>query len=203
MENEVNDIGEQEMSEETTNTSFAMKVWSALSAIDCSEKIQQKGGFNYLSWSFAWTYLMGVFPESTYMIQSDNVFADNTVEVIVSVTITDGDDSLTRAMRLPVMDHRNAAIQDPDARDLSDARMRCLVKCLALFGLGLYIYSGEDIPRKRVTEDDATDEQFAKIQDYKDAGQIHETTQEWIDKQNPMTEKKAAGLLRRLKEENK
>ena len=51
--------------------------------------------------------------------------------------------------------------------------------------------------------DDATDEQLAKIQDYKDADQIHATTQEWIDKQKPMTEKKAAGLLRRLKDENK
>ena len=51
--------------------------------------------------------------------------------------------------------------------------------------------------------EEATAEQIVEIQDYKDAGQIHETTQAWIDKQNPMTEKKAAGLLRRLKEENK
>jgi len=51
--------------------------------------------------------------------------------------------------------------------------------------------------------DEATDEQLAKIQEYKDADQIHENTQAWIDKQHPMTEKKAAGLLRRLKEENK
>jgi len=50
---------------------------------------------------------------------------------------------------------------------------------------------------------EATDEQLAKIQEYKDADQIHEATQQWIDKQKPMTETKAAGLLRRLKEENK
>lgn len=49
---------------------------------------------------------------------------------------------------------------------------------------------------------EATDEQLAAIDDYKEAGQIHATTQAWIDKQKPMTEKKAAGLLRRLKEEN-
>lgn len=51
--------------------------------------------------------------------------------------------------------------------------------------------------------DEATDKQLAKIKDYKEADQIHEATQAWIDKQRPLTEKKAAGLLRRLKEENK
>ena len=51
--------------------------------------------------------------------------------------------------------------------------------------------------------DEATDKQLAKIQDYKDADQIPKSTQEWIDKQHPMTEQKANALLRRLKEENK
>lgn len=50
---------------------------------------------------------------------------------------------------------------------------------------------------------EATDEQLAQIQEYKDAGQINETTQEWIDKSALLTEKKAAGLLRKLKEANK
>ena len=194
------------MNTETQKTnveqSFPSRVWKTLRGIDCSGKVQQKGGFNYLSWSFAWSYLMDEYPESTYFVLDDNVFSDNTVEVIVSITITEGENSSTREMRLPVMDHKNTAIADPDSRDISDARMRCMVKCLALFGLGLYIYSGEDIPRKRNVID-ATAEQLAQIQEYKDADQIPEATQAWIDKSMPLTEKKAAGLLRRLNEENK
>ena len=49
-------------------------------------------------------------------------------------------------MWLPVMDFRNKAISEPDARAISDSKMRCLVKCLALLGLGHYIYAGEDTP---------------------------------------------------------
>jgi hypothetical protein len=53
-------------------------------------------------------------------------------------------------MHLPVMDNRNQAIKNPDSRKISDSMMRCLAKCIACFGIGLYIYAGEDLP------DDAT-----------------------------------------------
>jgi hypothetical protein len=49
-------------------------------------------------------------------------------------------------MWLPVMDYKNKAIPNPDARAVSDTRMRCLTKCLAMYGLGHYIYAGEDLP---------------------------------------------------------
>ena len=45
------------------------------------------------------------------------------------------------------MDYRHKAIANPDARSISDAKMRCLTKCFALFGLGHYIYAGEDLPQ--------------------------------------------------------
>jgi hypothetical protein len=53
-------------------------------------------------------------------------------------------------MHLPVMDNRNQAIKNPDSRKISDSMMRCLAKSIACFGIGLYIYAGEDLP------DDAT-----------------------------------------------
>ena len=49
-------------------------------------------------------------------------------------------------MWLPVMDYKNKAVVNPDARQLNDSMMRCLVKCLAMYGLGHYIYAGEDLP---------------------------------------------------------
>jgi len=67
---------------------------------------------------------------------------DGTAMVKVSVTIK-GD---TKSCVLPVMDNRNRAITNPDAFSVNTAVMRCLAKCIAMFGLGLYIYAGEDLP---------------------------------------------------------
>jgi len=47
---------------------------------------------------------------------------------------------------LPVMDNRNRSVVDPDSFAVNTAIMRCLTKCIALFGLGLYIFSGDDLP---------------------------------------------------------
>ena len=55
-------------------------------------------------------------------------------------------------MWLPVMGNRNEALVSPDSRAISDSRIRCLVKCIGLFGLGLYIYSGQDMPEASKTE---------------------------------------------------
>jgi hypothetical protein len=67
---------------------------------------------------------------------------DGTAMVKVSVEIK-GD---IKTCVLPVMDNRNRAIQNPDAFSVNTAIMRCLAKCIAMFGLGLYIYAGEDLP---------------------------------------------------------
>ena len=116
--------------------------WKDLSAIDVGNKIEKKGRFSYLSWSWAWQQVKDKYPEATFEILEDVVFPDGTREVRVSVTI----EELTHMMWLPVMDHSNKAIQNPNARQINDARMRCWVKAIALHGLGLYIYAGEDVP---------------------------------------------------------
>ena len=84
------------------------------------------------------------YPTASYQVLPSESFSDGSMEVWVEVTI----EGHTRRMWLPVMNHKNQAICNPSSRDVSDARMRCLVKCLSLFGLGLYIYQGEDLPRQ-------------------------------------------------------
>jgi hypothetical protein len=54
--------------------------------------------------------------------------------------------------QLPVMDYRNKAIANPDAMFVNTAMQRCLAKAIALHGLGLYIYTGEDLPEEDATE---------------------------------------------------
>lgn len=141
-------------------TTLMARVWADLSAINVNDHVQKKGNLSYLSWSWAWSTLMSKYPESYYVFQ-DNRTENGTVMVECVLTIHEGEEVATRSMWLPVMDHRNKAIVDPDTRAISDTRMRCLVKCLAMFGLGFYIYAGEDIPQ---AEKEALDQPIDKAQ---------------------------------------
>ena len=127
-------------------TTLMARVWADLSAINVNEHVQKKVNLSYLSWTWAWSTLMSKYPESYYVFE-DHAESDGSVMVECVLTIHEGEEVATRTMWLPVMDHRNKAIINPNAREISDTRMRCLVKCLAMFGLGFYIYAGEDIPQ--------------------------------------------------------
>ena len=116
-------------------------IWKTLSTIDVSKHVEKKNGLSYLSWAWAWGVLMEHFPHAEYSFSSPELHQDGTVTVHCDVVIG----YCHRTMWLPVMDHRNNAIKNPDARKISDTKMRTLVKCLAMFGLGHYIYAGEDI----------------------------------------------------------
>ena len=128
----------------------AANVWQTLSAINVNSHIEKKNGFSYLSWAWAWGVLMDKFPAARFSFLTVNDdgqdevfrFPDGTCELRCILTV----EGITRTMWLPVMDHRNNAIKNPNARDINDTKMRCLVKSMALFGLGHYIYAGEDLP---------------------------------------------------------
>jgi hypothetical protein len=124
-----------------------LSTWETLTAVDCSAKIEKRGKFAYLSWAWAWAEVKKVYPEANYKFEAPVFFADGSCEVWCSVSI----DSLVHDMWLPVMDHRNQSITNPDSRNINDARMRCLVKGLAMHGLGHYIYAGEDLPDQEAT----------------------------------------------------
>ncbi len=144
-----------EISEDQFNNNFEKHeprfsdIWKTLSAVDCSKNIDKKMNLSYLSWAWAWATLMDYYPDAQYSFKKEVVFDDGSMEVECSITIH----GHTRFMWLPVMDHRNNAIKNPDARKISDTKMRCLVKCIAMFGLGLYIYAGEDIPTIQIKKE--------------------------------------------------
>jgi hypothetical protein len=129
------------------------EIWTKLSTIDCTEYVEQKkipgknGGrgfsLTYLSWTWAYTKMVENYPEFQYHFHDNEVHNDGSVTVHVVCNIG----QVSRSMWLPVMDNRNNSVEDPSSREISDAKMRCLVKCIALFGLGLYIFAGEDVPR--------------------------------------------------------
>lgn len=130
--------------------SFHKTVWQTLSAINCNGQVEKKGNLSYLSWTWAWASLMEHFPASNYVVNEPTIHADGSYTVNLTLTVSDGENSLERTMWLPVMDNRNNAVQNPDARKISDTTMRCLVKAISLFGLGLYIFAGSDLPTAEV-----------------------------------------------------
>ena len=152
-----------------TEPGFFRRVWDDLSAIDLAgytKILKHANNATYLPWSNCWTLIMQRYPDSTFVFESPVIMNNNSVEIWCSLTISDGEWSATREMWLPVMDGKNNAIFDPSSRAISDARMRCLVKCASLFGLGIHLYSGEELakleaaphvaPLKKISLDQAT-----------------------------------------------
>jgi hypothetical protein len=118
-----------------------------------NEHVEKKNGLSYLSWAWAWAEALRADPTATYKVEmfGDKCFMDINGTAMVFVTATMFGKPMT--CQLPVMDYRNKAIPNPDAFAVNTAIMRCMTKALALHGLGMYLYSGEDLPQ----EGDKTD----------------------------------------------
>jgi hypothetical protein len=111
-----------------------------LSRLDCSPGVEVKhGGLSYLSWSYAWHLLVSKHPDSTYYFGEPMTLPDGTMMVKAGVEV----DHLTHEMMLPVLDHRNKPIANPNAFDYNSAQMRCLVKAIAMHGVGIGMYLGD------------------------------------------------------------
>lgn len=124
--------------------------WNLLK-LNVNEHTEKKQSLTYLSWAWAWQEALKADPKASFKVHtfatvdcgaSPVMNINGTGMVWVDVTLN----GTTRTGFLPVMDHRNKPIIEPDAFQVNTALMRCLTKTLALFGLGLYIYAGEDLP---------------------------------------------------------
>ena len=132
--------------------------------IDVNSKTEKKGSLTYLSWAWAWAEFKKVYPDARYEVKKFDGLPyrkDDGVGVIVYTEVTAGE--LTYEMWLPVMDMRNNTILEPKMTDINKTIMRCLVKNLAMFGLGLYIYKGEDMPVE--LGEPCTEEQVNKMRE--------------------------------------
>lgn len=122
-----------------------------------NEHIEKKNNLSYLSWAWAWAEALKADPTATYQIALfDEYGADGRKRTVPYMNINDTAMVMVTATifgkpmscQLPVMDHRNKAIANPDSFAVNTALMRCMAKALALHGLGLYIYAGEDLPEE-------------------------------------------------------
>lgn len=124
-------------------------VWIKLSSVDVSDKIEHKGKFSYVSWAWAWTFVKTFYPNVNfrYIDNKDglNYHHDGRYAwVKVGVTIND----IEHIEQLPVLNHTNKPIKlnEITSFDINTALKRCLVKAIALHGLGVSLYAGEDLP---------------------------------------------------------
>ncbi len=144
-------------------------VFKELIKVDVSKHVEKKNGLAYLSWAWAWQYVKEKFPSANYnVVHFDGkpyLFDENLGYLFCTEVTIEGE---TIPMSLPVMDGANKAMKHVSYKyktkngdktveaatmfDLNKAMMRCLVKNLAMFGLGLYIYAGEDLPIQTVVE---------------------------------------------------
>ena len=114
--------------------------------LNVNEHTEKKGNLTYLSWAWAWDLALKADEQATYKVEmfGDKCYMDINGTAMVFVTVTIFGKPMT--CQLPVMDYKNKAITNPDAFAINTAIMRCMTKALALHGLGLYIYSNEDLP---------------------------------------------------------
>ena len=117
-----------------------------LSKINVSDYVEKKGQFSYLSWPYAVSQLRQFDPVATWSVKRFNDLPYLATEtghfVEVAVTVK----GITLSQIHPVLDGRNRPIMAPTSFDINTSIQRCLVKAIALHGLGLYLYSGEDLP---------------------------------------------------------
>ena len=145
--------------------------FNQLTSLNLNEKTESKNGLTYVSWANAWKAFKEVYPTATYRIIKDPktnmpYFVDPLMGIMVFTEVTAN--GLTYEMWLPVMDSANKAmkleayqyqvwnkttrqyenrkVEAATMFDINKTLMRCLVKCLSMFGLAIYIYAGEDMP---------------------------------------------------------
>ena len=118
-----------------------MNKYLELRKINVNDNTEKKGRFTYLSWAWAVDQLLQLDPMATWEYKEPMKFGDT---MMVFCTVTAFGKNMTA--QLPVMNNQNKSMINPDSFAVNTAMQRCLAKAIALHGLGLYIYAGEDLP---------------------------------------------------------
>lgn len=152
-----------------------MTSYNELRKINVNEKVEKKEGLSYLSWAWAWDTFKQQCPDATYEIVKSSeglpYFESHAGAMVYTKVTANGE---THEMWLPVMDSKNKAMKSAPYTytvrdfktkqliektveaftmfDVNKTVMRCLVKNLAMFGLAIYIYAGEDLPQPSESE---------------------------------------------------
>ena len=121
--------------------------FAELNKVDVSKYVEKKGKFNYLSWAYAVRELKKVCPDASWGVvkaEDGSPFMQTACGYFVEVWVEVEGCRLSQVH--PVLDNRNQPIESPNAFHINTSIQRCLAKAIALHGLGLYVFAGEDLP---------------------------------------------------------
>ena len=130
-----------------THSTDSDNYFARMNAINVNEHVEKKGGFSYLSWPYAVAQLRLADPTATWEVRRFDGLPYLATEAGVFVEVAVTVHGVTLSQIHPVLDGRNRPLLAPSAFDINTSLQRCLVKAIALHGLGLYIYAGEDLPQ--------------------------------------------------------
>lgn len=124
-------------------------IFNTLSSVSIAGKTERKGNLDYLSWASAWSLLKKHYPNAQRVVYEDphtglNFFTDGRTAYVKVGIIVDG---LEHIDYLPIMDFRNAAISVDKITsfEVNKTIQRSTAKAIALHGLGLSLWIGEDV----------------------------------------------------------
>lgn len=161
-----------------TTAKKSQTVWETLSRIDVNNHTEKKGGLTYLSWAWAWGICKENYPDATFVKMTNDqdfpCFKDENGIAFVKVRVIIEDQSVTEIY--PVLDYKNKSIKNPDSFAINTALQRCLTKCLGYFGLGHYIYAGEDLPQIDIDREDT----IKKIEAHHEKLKEEDPEREWL-----------------------
>ena len=123
--------------------------WGQLKDVNVEEEkmVKKKGKFSYISWAMAWSKLCDIYPDATFEKHCNEhgfpVFKDENGWCFTKVTVTVNGKSITEM--LPVLNNYNKPIKNPDSSDVNTSLQRCLAKAVAIHGIGVHVYSFEEL----------------------------------------------------------
>ena len=177
-----------------------MTTFEKLSAINVNKHVEKKKDLTYLSWAWAWSEVKKACPDATYKIGETEY--DDALGFMCHTTVTIEGETLE--MWLPVMDGANKSmlkrsytystrfgdktVESATTFDINKTMMRCLVKNLAMFGMGIYIYAGEDLPETPTVVATVVISEESKLKDLKKG------TADWDAVVKYVTANKALGI---------
>lgn len=197
-------------------------VFETLSKIDVSNHVQvikmRKGpALKYVSWAWAWNIVKSKYPDATREIEEypeyqydqkegkwyatgqmlDYRITPAGCEVKVTVTIQ----GEKYSERLYVMDMRNQPVHNPDISQINKTQQRCLVKALAMAGLGLNLYAGEDLPMGDISESDKQREEAKEHKKQEIKSRLDKALKVLADEQGTTATEVKAALIDQYKNE--
>lgn len=144
-------------------------IFETLSKISVANHVEKKMGLSYLSWAWCWSTLKSIYPDTPvpkptmyqemiitkdgYQLTDRQVpYLTTPKGTMVEVTVTI--QGVDYVQSLYVMDNRNRTVINPDMSQINKTIQRCTVKAIAMAGLGLNLYAGEDLPMGDINESD-------------------------------------------------